>query len=190
MKVWLMRAPWSAAHESAELMEAINIISANVWKQAASLFYARREAKLRHGVSAPKGIQPFLNEILEKRFNENGWMAVDGRFRKEDTWVRVTFRHQMSLGSDILESIKVFRKEQVKQVAIFAASQDFLRIISPNDANALVSFEKLSAEISDLQGVLDLPLFIGRLEPLSILPKDIYEEICKKRLRDRQTPVR
>lgn len=49
----------------------------------------------------------------------------------------------MSIGSDVLHALKVCRKGGATEVLILAASERFLDVMSPNDARALVSFEKL-----------------------------------------------
>jgi hypothetical protein len=64
--------------------------------------------------------------------------------------VRVTFRHQMSLGSDIIDAIRAHHRAGMELVAIMAASRAFLNVISPNDAAVLTSYEKLKAEVDSL----------------------------------------
>ena len=106
MKTRLVSCPWIKPQLTQETIEAINLIKDDVWKEASVLFAAERDTKLKTGKSAPKGMQRYLNEVLVKRFTDNGWMGEAGYFFKDKTWVRVTFRHQMSLGSDILDAIK------------------------------------------------------------------------------------
>lgn len=106
-----------------------------------------------------------------------------------NSWLRVTFRHQMSLGSDILDAIKVCKKEGMEQAIILAANKSTLQLISPNDANALVSFEKLQSEIWSLNGALDIPLIIGELSPFTSASEDIDNELRKNRPRDITVPI-
>ena len=152
------------------------------------MFAAERDAKLSVGKSAPKGMQRYLNEVLVKGFSDKEWFADSGYFVKNNTWIRVTFRHQMSLGSDILDAIKVCKKEGIQQAVILAASRKTLDIVSPNDAAALVSFEKLENEIISLNGALDIPLLIGELIPISSASNDIDLELRKARPRDISVP--
>ena len=133
-------------------------------------------------------MQRYLNDVLEKRFLAKGWLGDSGYFFKEKTWVRVTFRHQMSLGSDILDAIKVCKKEKMELAIILAANRRTLDRVSPNDAAALVSFEKLKNEIWSLDGALDIPLIIGELTPSSSASNDINEELRKARPRDISIP--
>jgi hypothetical protein len=189
MKLALTPAPWVSTAPGPELLEAVEILGDGVWRAAAIDFFARREARLRAGQQAPKGIQPFLNDVVDARFARAGWEGASGRFRKHTTWVRVTFRHSMSLGSDFIDALKVVRKEHVDQAAICAATFDFLRLISPNDAAALVSYERLWTQTSELRGVIDIPLFIGELSPRSTVPSDVAEAIGGARPRDLYRPV-
>ena len=152
------------------------------------LFAAERETKLNSGQSAPKGMQRYLNEVILRRFTSNGWTGDAGYFFKGKTWVRVTFRHQMSLGSDILDAIKVCKIEGMQQAVILAANRKTLDLISSNDAAAIVSFEKLEREIMSLNGALDIPLLYGELTPISIASDDINVELRKARLRDLTIP--
>ena len=94
----------------------------------------------------------------------------------------------MSLGSDIIDALKVCRKEGMELAVILAAGTETLKTISPNDCNALVSFEKLRNEVFDLDGALDIPLVIGELIPSSTPPQAIVDELRKERLRDMTVP--
>ena len=94
----------------------------------------------------------------------------------------------MSLGSDILDAIKVCKIEGMEQVTILAANRKTLDLISPNDAAAIVSFEKLEREILSLNGALDIPLLIGELSPFSSASNDINAELKKARPRDISIP--
>lgn len=189
MRVTLLTAPWYEGQPTQALLEACDILGDDTWRDAAVGFYAERAARIRRGRSAPKGIQPELNKVIARRFEHAGWFGSDGRFAKDRTWVRVTFRHQMSLGSDILDAARLCAKEGYVQVAIIAAESTFLRTISPNDYGALVSFEKLRIAIAELQGVLEIPLFLGALSPQSVVPPDIAAELRKDRPRDKTIPA-
>jgi len=189
MRVGLLPASWcDNVPATTELIEAISILADDVWREAAVEFYARRAAAIRNGRRAPKGMQSELNRVIKQRFEDSGWLNASGRFAKERTWVRVTFRHQMSLGSDFLDAARLCAREDFEQAAIFAAGSEFLRLISPNDAAALVSFEKLRAAMIDLEGVLDIPLVIGELSPCSKPPLDIETELHRDRPRDITIP--
>lgn len=188
MKTKLFAPPWGTPDLTEEAKEAIEIISSDVWRDASIQFYASRDSKSKLGKSAPKGMQRFLNEILVQRFEEKGWEGAAGYFFKGKTWIRITFRHQMSLGSDIIDAIKVCKKEGMVLAMIFAANRQTLNIVSPNDAAALVSFEKLQKEILDLDGAIDIPLVIGELTPLTAASRDINEELRKERPRDVSVP--
>lgn len=183
-----MAPPWVKAELTEEAAEAVNIIGDDLWKEASIRFSAERENKLRAGKSAPKGMQRYLNEVLVEKFIDNGWEGDAGYFFKDKTWVRVTFRHQMSLGSDILDALKVCKIEGMKLAIIMAANKRTLDIISPNDANAIVSFEKLENEIMSLNGAIDIPLLIGELTPLTSASDDINQELKKVRPRDITMP--
>ena len=184
MEVRLVSVPWIVPDLTEEAKEAIDIIGSDIWKDASIQFYAERDAKIKAGKSAPKGMQRYLNQVLAERFEANGWYGDSGYFFKEHTWIRITFRHQMSLGSDIIDAIKVCKKEGMELAIILAANRETLKIVSPNDAAALVSFEKLQKEILSLDGALDIPLIIGELIPMTSASKDVNDELRKDRPRD------
>ena len=184
MKTRLLAPPWCKPVLTDEATEAIKLIADDVWKEASIRFAAERETKIKSGKSAPKGMQRYLNSVLVERFTSNGWSGDGGYFFKKKTWIRITFRHQMSLGSDILDAIKVCKNEGMELAIILAANRKTLDLISPNDAAAIVSFEKLENEIISLNGALDIPLVIGELTPCSSASKDINSELQKARPRD------
>lgn len=71
---------------------------------------------------------------------------------------------------------------------IIAANRKMFDVITPNDAAALVSFEKLRSLELDLDGVMDMPLLIDELTPMTLAPSDIDAEIRKYRPRDTTVP--
>ena len=172
-----------------EALEAIQIIGDDLWKEASIRFYSIRDSKVRAGQSAPKGMQKYLNEILCEKFFKKGWAGEGGYFFKEQTWVRITFRHQMSLGSDIVDAIKVCKKEKMKLAIILAANRQTLDLISPNDAATLISFEKLQREIISLDGAIDIPLVYGELSPMTTASQDVNDELLRDRPRDVSVPI-
>lgn len=188
MKLKIVNAPWTNVTLTEEFKEASEIIADNVWREASIKFYAVREAKLNNSKSAPKGMQRYINEILDRKFAEAGWDGDGGCYFKNKTWIRITFRHQMSVGTDFLNAMKVCKNEGFELVAIIAANKETLKIISPNDAGAIVSFDKLMAEMMSLDGVIDIPLVIGELTPLTKAPEGISKEILKERPRDISIP--
>lgn len=189
MNVRLISAPWGAPPLNADIEEAIKIINDNIWRDASIRFYSERDSKQKMGKSAPKGMQKFLNNVLKERFNSCDWEGDSGYFFKNKTWIRVTFRHQMSLGSDIIDAIKVCKKEGMEVSIILAANKKTLDLISPNDATAIISFEKLQNEIMNLNGAIDIPLIIGELSPRTSASADINQELLKSRPRDISVPV-
>ena len=188
MEMKLYSAPWARLSPTDEAAEAVEILGDGLWADASVHFYAERDARMSAGQRAPKGMQSTLNSLLCERFIKNGWMGDAGYFVKDRTWLRVTFRHQMSLGSDIVDAIKVCKKEGIKLAIIAAADDETLKVISPNDAKALVSFEKLQREVQGLDGALDIPLLFARLTPKSRASKEIDDELKKDRPRDITVP--
>ncbi len=190
MKTRLVAPPWSKPQVTEETIEAIQLLRNDVWRDASIRFAAERDTKTRLGKNAPKGMQKFLNEVIHERFISNKWLGEAGYYFKKKTWIRVAFRHQMSLGSDILDAIKVCKKEGIEQAVIFAASRKVLDTVSPNDAGAIISFEKLENMILSLDGVInDVPLLIGELTPITSASKDIVAELKKERPRDVTIPI-
>lgn len=165
------------------MMQGVEIVGKGIWLEAATDFYAERLAALQAGRRPPMGIQKYLNRSLDRAFESADWGVHEGRYLSGDAWMRVTFRHQMSLGSDLIDALKVNKKEGVAQVAILAAPLSFLRIISPNDMHVLTSYEKLRLEVLALEGCLDIPLFVGKLTPSAGLPRDVEDFLTKKRPR-------
>lgn len=189
MKATLYSVPWAKPKFTEELSEAIGIIGDNIWRDASIHYIAERENKIKAKKSPPKGMQRQLNEVLVNRFKEKGWYSDSGYFVKNRTWIRITFRHQMSLGSDIIDALKVCKIEGMELAVILAADRETLNVISPNDAAAIISFEKLQNEILSLNGAMDIPLVIGRLTQLTSASKDISSELLKERPRDTTIPT-
>ena len=169
MRLTLSRPPWVSPELAVSTADGERLLD-GTWSEAAQRYAADRAAKLAARKRPPIGVQPFLNRVIDERFEADGWFGGSGRFVKERVWLRITFRHQMSLGADVVDALKVIKKGIAEVAIIAAADHEFLRVVSPNDAAALTSYEKLRAEFLDLEGVIDVPLLLGRLTPRSDLP--------------------
>ena len=189
MKLEYVRAPWTKAAISPRLEEVRQLLKGDIWRDAAVAFHDRKKEAQAKGKVGPQGIQRFLNDLIDETMEGAGWEGRDGRFRKDDTWVRITFRHQMSLEGDILEALRANKKEGAGQTAIIAASTDFLKLITPKDVHALCSFEKFRAKCLDLNGCLDFTLFIGRLDSGEALSSELMAVVRGPRPRGKTIPV-
>lgn len=182
MRLRLVRPNWYQGEPTTEVSELVESLD-GVWRESANLFALETKLSANQGRSGPLGMQPFINEVINQRLEEKGWAGVDGRFSKNRTWIRVTFRHQMSLGSDFLDAIRLARAENYEQCIIVAADDEFLKIITPRDWRSICSFSKLSAQLAQLEGHFDTPLLIGELTPISSLSPDSQQLVYGRRLR-------
>lgn len=182
MKVSVQKATWYKDDLTPESVEAVTLLN-GVWREACNHFAAATNSKLVNGMKGPMGIQQFINEVIDERFLEAGWDGKNARFRKSDTWVSISFRHQMSLGSDLYNALWLWKRDGVNQVLLLAATLDFLHVVTPLDANSLTSFERFAAAISQMTGAFEPPIIIGALEPNSKLDGRVAELVLGKRLR-------
>src|SRR5437879_5100453 len=104
MKLEYVPAPWTKAVISPNLKEVRELLARDIWRDAAVAFRDKKKDAQAKGNVGPQGIQRFLNDLIDQTMAAADWEGEDGRFRKGDTWVRITFRHQMSLEGDILEA--------------------------------------------------------------------------------------
>ena len=168
MRIVLFSPPW-VTQEPPELHGVQKILN-GIWTDAAVDYAADWTAKQSFGKRGPVGVQKYLNKKLDSAFEGAGWECYSSTFTTHDLWFRVTFRHQMSAGSNIVDAMKALGRGRYRTAVIAAATRDFLEQISPADAPALTSFEKLRAELIDLDGILRAPIYLAALRPASVLP--------------------
>jgi hypothetical protein len=180
MKTELQWAPWYQGRITTETKDALDLLE-GTWREAAIRYATIKSIRAADGRNEPKGIQTFLNQVIDERFKAARWDGAEGRFRRSNTWVRVTFRHQMGLGSDFLDATRLAALEGVKQCVLLGAPLQFLKIISPRDANALSSYEKIVFQAAQLNGAVSPPLIVGSLQPFSKLPKNVQEVVFGSR---------
>ena len=181
MRVTIQKATWYKNDLTPESVEATNLLN-GVWRESCNHFAASTNLRTANGNKGPMGIQRFINETIDERFLEAGWEGANARFRKGTTWVSISFRHQMSLGSDLYNALWLWKRGGVTQILLLAATLDFLRVITPKDALSLTSFESYAAALSHMTGAFDPPLVIGALEPNSKLDKKVGELVFGTRL--------
>ena len=144
-------------------LEEIKALMDGAWGNASDLFSARNHVRIEQNRAPKVGKQSDLNDVLEGRFEENGWQGSDGRYFKDSTWIRFSFRHSMSLGSDFLEAFRVHKLESFQLICLMYADENLLENIWPSGGQALCSYDKASAYWSQLHSVLEMPLVLGRL---------------------------
>jgi len=182
MKVMIQRAVWYQDNLTADSIEAIELLG-GTWREACGHFAVASETKRARGKKGPMGIQQFLNDVIDERFLTAGWKGMNAKFRKNDTWVSISFRHQMSVGSDLYIALCLWRRGNIKQILLLAATLDFLRVITPLDATSLASFERFTTAMSQMSGAFEPPIIIGALEPDSVLDKKVAELVFGRRLK-------
>lgn len=148
-----------------EEMLSIPAAFTGVWETALAQFEASNFAKLSRGKKPSLGIQGQLNDAIDFGFHNQGWSGGEGRYAKGNTWVRLSFRHSMSLGSDFLDAQRQILLEGFEYVALIYAHQHFLKKISPKDGGSLCSFERAALLLHDLETISpSLPIWLGRLD--------------------------
>lgn len=181
MRIEIKRTTFCNDELTIESKEALKLVE-GIWSEACGRFVALRAVQRQAGEVKLFGIQKCINQVLDERFSEAGWVGAESRYRKNSTWVRFTFRHQMSLGSEILDSIKVANKENIEQCFLISAPNEFLQVISPRDAGSLTSYEKIVNELATLKDAIKVPLILGALVPVSALAEQIRQEVYGPRL--------
>jgi hypothetical protein len=158
------RQPASGLAPNAEILEVQDCLN-GAWDLAAAAFEASNLSKVARGKKPSSGMQAYLTDAIDEGFQSLGWTGEDGRYSKNKSWVRVSFRHSMSLGSDFFDAQKQLKLEKYDQVALVYAHQVLLKRISPKDGGSLCSFERASQLIHDLEIMLpNLPIWLGRLD--------------------------
>jgi len=150
-------------------LSKVNEVLAGSWTEAATDYAAEWTARRSVGKKGPVGAQRHLNAVVERRFQAAGWGSYASTYTMGEFWFRVTFRHQMSAGSNFLEALKAVIRHGFDVAIIAAATREFLEDISPADAPALTSFEKLRTELDDLRGIVNVPIVVASLQPVGEL---------------------
>lgn len=144
-------------------LQEVKRLMEGAWGSASDLFAARNHVRKEQNRTPKVGKQSDLNDVLEERFEENGWQGSDGRYFKGSAWIRFSFRHSMSLGSDFLEAFRVYKLEGFELICLMYADENLLENIWPSGGQALCSYDKASAYSIQLHSVLEMPLVLGRL---------------------------
>ena len=158
------REPRGGLLPSAE-MQSIPLALSGVWDSAVAQFEASNFVKVTTGKKPSLGMQGQLNDAIDLGFQAQGWSGSDGRYAKGNTWVRVSFRHSMSLGSDFLDAQRQMFLEGFEQISLIYAHQHLLKQISLKDGGSLCSFERAALLLHDVEVISpSLPIWLGRLE--------------------------
>lgn len=171
----------SEVQPPAYCLDGVDEALLGVWEAACLDYAARYYAAEAVGKSPPKGVQAQINEQIEKKLTSRGWEGSDGRFVRGKTFLRITFRHQMSLGSDFMDALILAKREGMECAVIAAAGMDFARRITPGDFNGIVTFEKLVPYYTRARPLFSIPFSIGELLPASSLASEVERLINSRR---------
>ena len=181
MKVTIQKPIWHNDSLTQESLEAISLLD-GVWTTACGVFATQANLNFSKSKKIPMGIQPFINDEIDERFRKAGWEGKDSKFRKQKTWVSISFRHQMSLGSDLYNALWLWKREGIDQALLLAGNLEFLRVVTPRDATSLTSFERYANAMAQMNGVFNPPIVIGALEANSKLNIDVARTVMGTRL--------
>jgi hypothetical protein len=151
-------------------LENLCTIFEGSWGQAIAEFNAANSVRRSQGVKEALGMQSSLNNVLGDVMSRAGWAGSDGRFSEGESWIRFSFRHSMSQGSDFFDAQKQLHGEGFNCVGLIYAPNQILTRISPRDGNSLCSFERASLEMREMEEMFPhLPIWLGRLTPTDYL---------------------
>jgi hypothetical protein len=158
------RSPATEIAPTLEIREIERCLE-GAWEAAVAAFQASNLSRLAREQKPSSGMQSYLTDAIDEGFLSSGWVGGDGRYSKGATWVRVSFRHAMSLGSDFMDAQRQINLEKYEQVALLYAHQALLKRISPKDGGSLCSFERAALLIHDLETISPgIPVWLGRLD--------------------------
>jgi hypothetical protein len=158
------RSPTTGVTPSPEILEVEHCLE-GAWETAVAAFQASNLSRVARGKKPSSGMQSYLTDAIDDGFESAGWVGEDGRYAKNKTWIRVSFRHSMSLGSDFLDAQRQLALEKYEHVAIVYAHQALLKRISPSDGGSLCSFERGALLIHDLEIISPgIHVWLGRLD--------------------------
>lgn len=163
------------------LLGDISSSISDVWRLSATDYYARHTAAVALKKKVPLGMQKSINQNLNFELPRAGWDGKEGRFWKDNVWLRITFRHGMSIGSDFMDGLLLAYREGVKVAVIAAPSLAFAKLVTPNDGASLVTFEKLEEYFSRAHPLFQIPLVIGKLSEGGNLERDIQRFLDLRR---------
>lgn len=148
-----------------ENLTQIATILDGTWNLAKAQFAAQNEVRRNHGRSQSLGMQATLNKAIDGKFQEFQWDGENGRYQKDSTWVRLSFRHSMSQGTDFFDALRQMKIEDCNEVVLLYAHQKLLKTISPGDGGSLCSFERAMLLVNDFEVIApNANLWIGRLD--------------------------
>lgn len=158
------RGPSTEISPTPEILEVERCLE-GAWETAVAAFQASNLSRVARGKKPSSGMQSYITDAIDEGFESAGWVGEDGRYSKGKTWVRVSFRHAMSLGSDFLDAQRQLKLENFEQVALVYAHHALLKRISPNDGGSLCSFERGALLVHDLEKISPgIPVWLGRLD--------------------------
>ena len=144
-------------------LSSLNSILTGTWEESNQIFQASNSARIAQNKKKKVGLQSDLNALITQKLIDAGWEGEEGRFFRDGSWIRISFRHYMSQGADLLEAYSVFKRENFKQIALIYGEDAFLKSVWPGGHSALCSYEKAVSMWSQYEEILPMPLILGKI---------------------------
>jgi hypothetical protein len=154
-----------------EIEDVIKVISFSDVKKEYEL---ENEEKTKLGQKTAKGRQSKINSKFRSEFLKREWTKEKNVFGdsteeqdlKIDFWKRnvgvdVAFNHRSFIGGDLLRLQAAAEVKNVIKVGVYiCAMKEFIKEISPKDANSLVTFERTQWYLEKFTPVITVPVLL------------------------------
>lgn len=154
-----------------EIEQIIQLLS---YDEVVKEYEAENDLRNAAGKKSVMGRQMHINTKFRNEFINFGWEKeksvftdkLEGQDLKIDFWKRkvgvdVAFNHRSFIGGDLLRLQAAAEVTGVITTGVYiCAVKDFIKKISPKDANSLVSFERTQWYLEKFYPVLTVPIYL------------------------------
>jgi hypothetical protein len=158
--------------------EIIDVIESIDFHEVDKKFAEDNLDREKKGRKLAKGKQATINSMFRVLFSQRGWeieknvfndpdndLTID--FWKRDIGVDVAFNHRSFIGGDLLRLQAAAEVKNVINVGVYICPRkDFAKLISPQDATSMVSFERAKWYLVNFYSVFTVPILLIGLKPL------------------------
>jgi hypothetical protein len=162
----ILNSDYSIKQEIEKIVHSIDFVNVVIE------YEKENERRINSGKKKAQGKQMIINTLFRKEFSKCGWELEKNVFNDPtndlvlDFWKRsigvdVAFNHRSFIGGDLLRLQAAAEVKNVINVGIYICpTKDFAKIVSPNDASSMVSYERSKWYLENFYPIITAPILL------------------------------
>jgi len=162
----ILNSDYSLKQEIEKIIHSID------FAEVLSEYEKENDRRIKEGKKKAQGKQIIINKLFRKEFSKYEWELEKNVFNDPtndlvlDFWKRsvgvdIAFNHRSFIGGDLLRLQAAAEVKNVIKVGVYVCPiKEFTKVVSPNDASSMVSYERVKWYLENFYPIITAPILL------------------------------